>query len=103
MTITAKFPASCASCGGRIIPGQRIEWSKGAPARHTSCPGATAGTQTATYLGRVLVADLPRGRSQRDPDSYIDRRTGERLMRGCSACRRAGTMCRQCAFDEYDN
>ncbi len=28
MTITAKFPGTCATCQGRIEPGQQIEWDK---------------------------------------------------------------------------
>ena len=29
MTITAKYPSKCATCGGRIHPGDRIDWVKG--------------------------------------------------------------------------
>jgi len=43
MTITAKYPTICASCHAPIHPGQRIEWTRGEPARHTSCPAATSG------------------------------------------------------------
>lgn len=88
MTITAKFASRCGSCSQAITPGTKIEWTKGQPVRHTSCPGTAEGVPTATYLGRVLVADLPRG---------------ERLMRGCGQCRRLGRMCKSCEFDEYDN
>jgi len=38
MTITAKYPSKCAACGGAVAAGERIEWSKGSPARHTECP-----------------------------------------------------------------
>jgi len=37
VTITAKYPGVCASCGGRVTPGQQIEWAKGQPTRHTAC------------------------------------------------------------------
>lgn len=38
MTITAKFAAKCSCCSGRINPGDKIEWSKGSPVKHTQCP-----------------------------------------------------------------
>jgi hypothetical protein len=37
MTITARYAATCATCHQSITPGQKIEWSKGTPARHTTC------------------------------------------------------------------
>ncbi len=37
MTITAKFPSVCAICGGKIRPGDKIEWEKGKRAAHTYC------------------------------------------------------------------
>jgi len=40
MTITAKFPGKCARCGGAVAPGEKIEWSKGAPIRHSDCSAA---------------------------------------------------------------
>lgn len=45
MTITAKFAATCTACQQRITPGQQIEWSKGAPVRHTSCDATTTATR----------------------------------------------------------
>lgn len=38
MTITARYPGRCATCGGRIVPGQEIEWDKSTRlTRHSSC------------------------------------------------------------------
>lgn len=37
MTITAKFPGRCKSCGGSIAAGERIEWARGRGSRHVSC------------------------------------------------------------------
>jgi hypothetical protein len=37
MTIRAKYPGRCSQCGGRIVVGSEIEWSKGSPARHSCC------------------------------------------------------------------
>ncbi len=42
MTITAKFRGTCAACGGTVNVGDQIEWSKGNPTRHTTCPGTRA-------------------------------------------------------------
>lgn len=36
MTITAKYSSKCATCGGAIRVGEKIEWSKGSPARHAA-------------------------------------------------------------------
>lgn len=38
MTITAKFAGTCSKCHGSIAVGESIEWQRGMPARHTSCP-----------------------------------------------------------------
>lgn len=50
MIITAKFASSCATCGQTIDAGTKIEWTKGAPVRHTSCaaPSATAPKRAAS-------------------------------------------------------
>jgi hypothetical protein len=49
MTITAKYPSTCAACGGKIVPGDKIEWEKGQKARHTKCStGSTAQASDAT-------------------------------------------------------
>lgn len=100
MTITAKFASRCGSCGQPVTPGQKIEWTKGAPVRHTVCGGSTP-----TNVVKVTPAAAGRGgrSNQSDPDMYTDRRTGETLMRGCGQCRRLGRMCKSCEFDEYDN
>lgn len=54
MTITARYPSTCASCGARITPGQSIEWQKGVKTvRHTDC--AAAATEPA-----IVPAARPR-------------------------------------------
>lgn len=45
--ITAKLPGECAECGGDIVPGQRIYFSRAHGSRHERCvdqaaPGAAA-------------------------------------------------------------
>ncbi len=40
MSITAKYATTCSACHGTIAPGQKIEWTKGSPVRHTSCGSA---------------------------------------------------------------
>jgi DNA-directed RNA polymerase subunit RPC12/RpoP len=39
VTIIAQFPGTCPRCGGRIRPGERVEWAKGSPAVHAGCAG----------------------------------------------------------------
>jgi hypothetical protein len=41
MTITAKFSSSCPTCHAPITVGERVEWSRGNPARHLVCPAVT--------------------------------------------------------------
>lgn len=56
MTITAKFASVCPCCGARIVPGTRVEWSKGSPAKHVACVGkpvaATASRPVRPSYGR---------------------------------------------------
>lgn len=40
LSITAKFPGTCKSCGGRIAIGQQVYWIKGEGAKHTNCQEA---------------------------------------------------------------
>jgi hypothetical protein len=42
MIITAKFASVCPCCNSRIVPGNKVEWTKGSPARHTACGSAPA-------------------------------------------------------------
>lgn len=46
MIISAKFASVCPSCSARIVPGTKVEWSKGAKAKHVVC-GSTAPVATA--------------------------------------------------------
>jgi hypothetical protein len=54
MTITARYPSQCSACGGAIGAGERIEWSKGMPARHSQCgtPVAATSPTTSSATGR---------------------------------------------------
>jgi hypothetical protein len=43
MTIIARYRGSrCAACGAPIEVGERIEWRRGQPSRHTHCPSAAS-------------------------------------------------------------
>ena len=46
MTITARYASKCATCGGSIREGERIEWVRGQPARHIRCSGGSARPRT---------------------------------------------------------
>ena len=37
MIITAKYASTCSCCRAPIAVGTRIEWAKGAPAKHVEC------------------------------------------------------------------
>lgn len=50
MVISAKFATTCPSCRGRIEPGVKVEWTKGSPARHVTCPAAGMGIGIAPGL-----------------------------------------------------
>lgn len=46
MTITAKFPGTCPTCGNHIHVGDKVEWAKGEKARHTDCGAAKSAPAT---------------------------------------------------------
>jgi hypothetical protein len=57
MIITSKFASVCPCCSQRIVPGAKVEWSKGSPAKHTACAQGPAVTISAaparrSYAGR---------------------------------------------------
>lgn len=58
MTITAKFASICPGCSKPIRPGDKVEWERGAKAKHSSCAGGgeppTAGSSPAAPGPRSL-------------------------------------------------
>lgn len=42
MQITARYSSSCPACGHTIAAGTKVEWSRGAKARHVQCPARIA-------------------------------------------------------------
>lgn len=94
MTITAKFPGICPCCSKSITPGDKVEWSKGAKARHSACSGApSVSAPQSSTAGRYPRRQLLNG------DVYTGR-NGQRKVFGCSDCTRLGRMCWQCAHDD---
>ncbi|MBI4872728.1 MAG: hypothetical protein HY814_14310 [Candidatus Riflebacteria bacterium] len=68
MTITARYPGSCARCGREIRPGAQIEWTRGGSSRHATCPGRPQSTDTRPSPPVALVpggAQAPAGRTRR--------------------------------------
>jgi hypothetical protein len=53
MTIIAKYRGQCSKCGREIKPGQKIEWERGAPSRHTACDGHAKSSAPTTGTIRV--------------------------------------------------
>lgn len=48
MVITAKFASTCPCCNNRIEIGSKVEWEKGAKAKHVSCPTVSPARVQAT-------------------------------------------------------
>lgn len=66
MTITAQYPGRCSKCGGRIEPGQQIDWDKSTRAtRHVTCP--TKQTSEASQPIALVAggAQIPQGRNRK--------------------------------------
>jgi hypothetical protein len=47
MIITAKYASVCPCCSQRIVPGTKVEWAKGSPAKHGACSQGPAATVSA--------------------------------------------------------
>ena len=91
MTITAKFASVCPCCGARIVPGAKVEWSKGSPAKHISC------------VGKPVTATASR-------PAYVARRPGAGRRTGCSCGSRedsygdlihSDSNCARCEHDDH--
>jgi ferredoxin len=77
MTITARYPSRCATCGQAITVGSQIEWSKGQPTRHATC-------------SQQAVTTTPAAASQtyRAPTAWVISGMGTPKADGkCSMCR----------------
>ena len=81
MVITAKFASVCPCCSQRIHVGSKIEWSKGAPARHTAC---------ATMGGTVAPAakSAPKAAPRAPKTPGVADAPYERMFKG-APCKRA--------------
>jgi hypothetical protein len=58
MIISAKFSSVCPDCGQRIAVGAKVNWSRGAKARHVNCPIATEGSPSAASEAPSAVRSL---------------------------------------------
>lgn len=58
MTIKAKYPGRCKSCGNSITVGQEIEWTKNNGARHLDCTTQTASVSVSNGNKVVTVKDF---------------------------------------------
>ena len=87
MTITARYASRCATCAQPIHVGEQIEWNKGSPSRHTTCPA-----QSATP---VLAARKPRA---------VRRSGGKWTGCSCGSIEEypRPTDCASCRFDHFD-
>jgi hypothetical protein len=56
MIIVAKYASSCACCSQPIQVGSKIEWRKGAAAKHAACAQGSASTVSARPAARRSFA-----------------------------------------------
>ena len=54
MIIIAKFSSTCPVCSASIAIGSKVEWSKGARARHVACAGGAVSAVVAVSPGRRM-------------------------------------------------
>ena len=52
MIITAKFASVCPCCANRIGVGEKVEWTKGAKAKHAACAGTPVAATATVARGR---------------------------------------------------
>lgn len=52
MQIISKYDGVCGHCGGRIRPGDSIEWRRGTASRHSTCPTAKPTVAEITMYGQ---------------------------------------------------
>lgn len=64
MTIRAKYSGTCTRCGGRINPGEMIEWSRGAGSRHVTCPTAAVEAKSAFDAAPIHFGTVGRYREE---------------------------------------
>lgn len=79
MTITAKFPGVCLTCGGKIRKGDQIEWKKDAGSKHAAC---ASGQPAPTPAPRPRKPSAPRTRREPPPDGPMLRNDRAPYTRG---------------------
>ncbi len=84
MIITAKFASICPCCNSRIVPGSKVEWSKGSPAKHTACGGAVAASLAPRTSRRSYTA---RGRWNGCSCGAREMPDGSLSSNACASCR----------------
>jgi hypothetical protein len=87
MIIAAKFASVCPCCNSRIVPGSKVEWSKGSPAKHTACSGAVASTISARPAGRSYTSSSSRGRWNGCSCGAREMPDGSLSASACASCR----------------
>jgi len=97
MIITAKFASVCPCCSNRIAIGSKVEWERGAKAKHAACAGATGPS-----VASASPSAIPYVASRRKAVSG-----GRGRWNGCSCGARemadGSLSSNACAFCRYDN
>lgn len=98
MIVTAKFASVCPCCNARIDVGSKVEWSKGAKARHVTCTCTCTGAATT-----AAPAPAPAPSTSSPRRSYTRRTRGARYCEGWGAdnphAPRPPYTCTWCADD----
>lgn len=81
MIINAKFTSQCPACGGAIDIGERVEWTKGARARHVVCQQSASAQTISTATSTPRRGWRPCGYPGCSPQ-YCDECDGEGLVLG---------------------
>lgn len=87
MVITAKFASVCSCCSQRIVPGSKVEWSKGSPAKHTACSQGPAAFVAAAPARRSSYRGAARGRWNGCSCGAREMPDGSLSSNACSSCR----------------
>jgi len=99
MTITARFPSTCSACHQPIALGAKIEWTKGSPARHTTCSAASSATKTRRPSSAAYG-------SYRTIGARMNARMQSTGWTGCSCGsiedQPRASDCATCQFDTFD-
>lgn len=93
-TMAAKFGGKCRSCGGRIVAGETIRWSKASGAMHAACEAEANEVNWFDDEGDWEAAEI-----RREEQEYLQ---GYHEMRQIQAFAPAGSALREQMYAEME-